>query len=451
DVDWFRFTAKKGQAIEVNVYARRLRSPVDSTIEVTDAKGAGLGSNDDGPGAGADSVVKFTAAADGEYFVKVRDQFENAGPDFAYRVEVTPQQPSVTMSIPQVARNDSQSRQFITVPRGNRFATMISAKRANFAGDLAFDIANLPGGVKMHSETLSTKLEQQPLVFEAAADAPIGGKFVDLVAKPTDTSKSAESIYRHDIEFVAGPNNTYYYGTHELQLYVAVCEEAPFTLHIEEPKAPLVQYGALDLNVVVKRRAGFVDPIQVKMMWNPPGVSSLPDITIPKGSNSAIYTLNAKPDAQPNKWKIAVLGSIGTENRADRGGTTFVSSSLTPLEVGEPFVVGTISPVMVSPGQETKLICKLDQKKPFEGKARVRVLGLPEGVIASDAEITSADKEVIIKLKIGEKVPHASYRNFLCAADVIHNGQTIPHNLASGAVIRVVPPKSGATKQVAAK
>lgn len=450
DIDWYRFSAKKGQAIEVNVFARRLRSPLDSTIEVTDAKGSGVGANDDGPGTGSDSAVKFTAAADGDYFVKIRDQFENGDADFGYRIEVTTQTPTVTLSIPQVARNDSQSRQFIIVPRGNRFATMISAKRANFSGDLTFQAADLPGGVKLSGEVLPARLDQEPLVFEAAPDAPIGGKFVDLVAKPTDSSKTVESNYKHDLEFISGPNNTFYYSTVETKLYVAVCEEAPFKLRIEEPKAPLVQYGALDLKIVAERKPGFEDAINVKMMWNPPGVGSLPDVTIPKGSNSAVYALNAKPDAQPNKWKIAVLGSTGSESRSERGNAIYVSSALTPLEVAEPFVVGTMAPVMVSPGQQTNLVCKLDQKKPFEGKARVHVLGLPEGIVASEAEISSADKEIIIKLKVGEKVPTASYRNFMCAADVVHNGQKITHNLASGAVIRVVPPKGG-PKQVAAK
>jgi hypothetical protein len=450
DLDWFRFSAKKGQALDVNVYARRLRSPIDTTIQITDAKGNSLASNDDG--AGADSVAKFTAPADGNYFISVRDQFGNGGPDFGYRIEVTPQMPTVAMSIPEVARNDSQSRQFIMVPRGNRFATMMLAKRANFAGDLNFNIADLPHGVKMSSETLLGKLDQEPIVFEATSDAPIGGKYVNFVAKPTDTGKSVESHFHHSVEFIAGPNNTYYYSTIEPKLYVAVCEEAPFKLRIEEPKAPLVQYGALDLKVVADRKPGFDKAINVKMMWNPPGVGSLPDITIPKGSNSAIYSLNAKADAQPHKWKVAVIGSSGTESRGDRGSAIYVSSSLTTLEVAEPFVVGTMSPVIVSPGQEAKLVCKLDQKKPFEGKAHVHVLGLPEGIEASEAEITSADKEVTIKLKVGSKVAHASYRNFLCAADVIHNGQKIAHNLASGAVIRVVPPKKGgAPRQVASK
>src|SRR5678815_813735 len=113
--------------------------------------------------------------------------------------------------------------------------------------------------------------------------------------------------------------------------YVAVCEAAPFSIRIEEPKAPLVSYGALDLIIIAERRAGFDEPITVKLMGNPPGVGSLPDVTIPKGSNSAIYQLNAKADVELRKWKIAVLGSSGAGRRSDgdRGsGAIYVSSQL---------------------------------------------------------------------------------------------------------------------------
>jgi hypothetical protein len=444
DVDWFKFTAKKGQALDITVFARRLRSPLDSAIEIYGPQGSRLEGNDDA--GNPDSAVKFNPPNDGEYLLRIRDQFENGGPEFAYRIEITPQQPSVVMSIPQVARNDSQSRQFIMMPRGGRFATMMSAKRANFAGDLIYHVSDLPQGVKLVADTLPAKQELEPLVFEAAPDAPITGKFVDLVAKPTDTAKSVNSQFRHDVEMVSGPNNTYYYTTREDALYVAVCEAAPYSIHIEEPKAPLVSFGALDLKVVAERR-GYDGPINVKMMWNPPGVGSLPDITIGKGSNSAIYQLNAKAEVEPRKWKIAMIASTGTSERnADRGGgAIFVSSQLATLETAEPFVVGTVAPLIVSPGQEAKLVCKLDQRKSFEGKARVHVLGLPEKITASEAFITSADKEVTIKLKVDSTMAPGSYRNFLCSADVMHNGQVIPHNLAAGAVIRVVPPK----KQIA--
>lgn len=449
DVDWFKFTAKKGQALDITVFARRLRSPLDSALEIYDAKGARLEGNDDIGTGNPDSAVKFNPPVDGEYLLRVRDQYKNGGEEFAYRVEIAPQQPSVVMSIPQVARNDSQSRQFIMVPRGGRFATMMSAKRANFGGDLNYAVKDLPTGVTLIADMLPGKQELEPIVFEAAADAPVTGKFVELVAQPTDASKQVTSQFRHDLEFVSGPNNTYYYTTREDALYVAVTEAAPFSIRIEEPKAPLVSFGALDLKVVAERR-GYDGPINVRMMWNPPGVGSLPDITIGKGSNSAIYQLNAKAEVEARKWKIAMIaasGSFERNNGNDRGSgsAVYVSSQLATLETAEPFVVGSVAPLIVSPGQEAKLVCKLDQKKPFEGKARVHVLGLPEQIAASEAFITSADKEVTIKLTVDAKMPLGSIRNFLCAADVKQNGQIIPHNLAAGAVIRVVPPK----KQVA--
>ena len=40
--------------------------------------------------------------------------------DYFYRVEITQSHAASTLNIPQVDGNDSQSRQYIAVPRGNR-------------------------------------------------------------------------------------------------------------------------------------------------------------------------------------------------------------------------------------------------------------------------------------------------------------------------------------------
>ena len=85
---WFRIPAVKGTALEFNVYARRLRSPVDSVLEVFDHAGKSLASNDDS--AGPDSVLKLTPSETTNYFVKVSDRLGLGGTDFVYRVEITP-------------------------------------------------------------------------------------------------------------------------------------------------------------------------------------------------------------------------------------------------------------------------------------------------------------------------------------------------------------------------
>src|SRR3954452_15724760 len=103
---------------------------------------------------------------------------------------------------------------------------------------------------------------------------------------------------------VPGPNNNYYYNTTVEKLYVAVTEPAPFKIRIVEPKVPLVQYGVMDLKVIAERSPGFDEPITVKMMFNPPGVGSLSDVTVAKGETTADYRINATAEAQLRKYKI---------------------------------------------------------------------------------------------------------------------------------------------------
>ena len=114
------------------------------------------------------------------------------------------------MKIPEVARNDTQSRQYIAVPRGNRFATLISARRANFGGELVFGAEGLPSGVTLQADRMAANIDAMPLVFEAAPDAPIGGKLLDLTAAWTNGTSKVIGKFHQDIELVQGPNNAAY-------------------------------------------------------------------------------------------------------------------------------------------------------------------------------------------------------------------------------------------------
>ncbi len=439
DEDWFRFFAQKGKAIDVQVYARRLRSPLDSVVEVFDANGKSLGSNDDS--AGPDSSMKFTPESDGEYFVRVKDHLLKGGPDFTYRVELTPVEPSLQLSIPQVARNDSQTRQYIVVPKGNRFATLISARRGNFSGDLDLTLADLPEGVSMHAETLSGQVDAMPLVFEAEEDAPVQGKLLDLMARSTN---GVEGRFRHEVELVQGPNNSFYYSTTVDRIYVAVTEPAPFAISITEPKVPLVQSGTMNLKIEAKRQEGFDEPITLKMLWTPPGIGALPDVTIPKDKTTAEYRLDSKTDAQTGRWPIAVLASSTAA-----GGPVWVSSQLVRLQVGDPFLTGKIQTASAEPGQKAKLVCKLEQKIPFEGKATVRLVGLSENIAAPEVEITKDDLEVVFELSIDPKCPPGSQRSLFCNVIVTQEGEEISHNIAPNGVFRVLPPKKEDERKVA--
>jgi hypothetical protein len=432
--DWFRFQAAKGVAIDMSVYARRLGSPLDSVLEAFDARGLSLAANDDA--VGADSELKFTPPETTNYFVRIRDTLGRGGPDFVYRVEVTPVSPHLALKIPEVSRNDTQSRQVIAVPRGNRFATLISARRADFGGELMFGAEGLPAGVTLRADRMAANIDAMPLVFEAAPDAPIGGRLLDLTATWTNAASKVTGRFHQDIELVQGPNNTTYYGTSVDKLCVAVTREAPFKLAIVDPKVPLVQGGAMRLEIAAEREQGFEEPIEVHMVWNPPGVSSQPEATIPKGATNVIYQLNAGAGAEVRSWKVAVLGHASVA-----GGQLYVSTQLADLEVAAPFLTGKIEILWVNPGKPGKLTVNLQHAKPFEGTATIRLCGLPEKVTAAEKTVTKDDQEVVFDLAVDPKCSTGSYRNLFCAVDVPQAGRVIPHTIAAGGILRVVPPK----------
>ena len=106
---------------------------------------------------------------------------------------------------------------------------------------------------------------------------------------------------------------------------------------------------------------------------------------------------------------------------------------------------------MAQSRQIGRVTVNLKQLKPFEGKAAIRLVGLPENVSVADREITSADQEVVFKLQANEKCSTGSHKNLFCAVDVQQNGQVIPHTIAQGGILRIVPPKKDAANVAAAE
>ena len=128
----------------------------------------------------------------------------------------------------------------------------------------------------------------------------------------------------------------------------------------------------------------------------------------------------------------------------------YISSQLAKLEVAGPYLEGKMETVSVSPGNGCRLTVTLQSVKPFEGKASIRLLGLPEKVTAPEKEITAQDREVVFELTVDPKCSTGSHKNLFCAVDVKDNGQTISHTIASGGILRIKPPKKETTKIAAA-
>lgn len=91
DVDWFVFTAKRGQRVLLECKAWRLDSKLDGFLWLFDANGKQLAASQDEAirNEKRDPLIDFDIPADGDYFVKFTDFTYSGSGDHFYRLAIT--------------------------------------------------------------------------------------------------------------------------------------------------------------------------------------------------------------------------------------------------------------------------------------------------------------------------------------------------------------------------
>lgn len=435
DEDFFKFTAKKGQQFEVECYGRRIRSAIDPVMYLYNSKGGRVASNDDSRG--PDSYFRFNVPADDEYTLQIRDHLMRGGPAYVYRVEFQPIRPELTLSIPRTERY-GQYRQQIFVGKGNRFGTTLNLARKNFGGELVLAPKELPAGVTMHHDKVPANMSVMPVVFEAAADAPLGGGLYDFTAQHAENPEISGG-FSNTSDFVYGaPGQSLYYTKTVNKLPIVVVDEIPFKLDIVVPKVPIARNGSMQLKIVATKKEGWDETITVQFPFRPPGLGAGSSIQIPKGQTEGLYPLNANGSAAIGTWKVFATGWGAVD-----GGNAFSSSALVPLEISEPFVTFAMSRTACEQGQETEIVCKLTQTKEFPGEAVARIFGLPNKAVTDPMNFTKDTEEVIFKVKTDKTTPAGRHKSVFGQITITMNGEPIVHNVGSTElrVDKPLPPK----------
>lgn len=212
DEDVFSFQGRAGAEIVVEVLARRLRSPLDSVVWLTDAAGKVVAWNDDfertegflrtEPGAvthHADSYVRAKLPQDGVYFVRLADAQRQGGAP--WRLRLSAPRPDFVLSVTPSAIN---MRGGIAMPiavhalRLDGFDGAISLSLRNAPAGFELQGAVLPAGRDSIVMTLTPPLrppdEAVPLHIEGAAR--IGTHTVVRAASPCEDAMQA-FLWRH--------------------------------------------------------------------------------------------------------------------------------------------------------------------------------------------------------------------------------------------------------------
>jgi hypothetical protein len=208
DWDVFRFNARAGDEIVAEVHARRLDSPLDSILRLTDAAGRELAVNDDAEDKGAallthqaDSRLYFKLPARGAYYLHLGDVQGKGGPDYAYRLRISRPQPDFELRVVPASLN---ARAGATVP-----VTVYALRRDGFAGDIALHLKGAPEGFRMCGGVIPGSAEsvrltltmpsrpEGPLHLALEGRATIAGRDVRRTAVPAEDMMQA--FYYHHL------------------------------------------------------------------------------------------------------------------------------------------------------------------------------------------------------------------------------------------------------------
>jgi len=208
DWDVFRFEGRAGQQVIAEVEARRLDSPLDSVLELTDAAGKRWAFNDDHEDQAdalhthhADSLIDATLPADGTYFVRLGDAQRQGGPEYAYRLRISPPRPDFALRVAPSCINAVSWR---LTP-----VTVYALRKDGFSGDIALGFKDSPEGIVLAGGLIpagqdrvrvtlavASWLPGEPASLHLEGRATIAGEEVVRPAVPADEMMQAFA-YKH--------------------------------------------------------------------------------------------------------------------------------------------------------------------------------------------------------------------------------------------------------------
>ncbi len=208
DWDLFRIEGKAGDTVVAEVQARRLGSPMDSVLQLTDANGRLIAVNDDhcDPGSGlnthhADSYLMVELPADGSYYVRIGDTERKSGQAYAYRLRISPPRPDFALRTMPSAMS----------VRVNGWGTVevFAIRKDGFEGPIRLALQNPPEGIESRGVTLKAGEEKvkfvlkttltervQPLELTITGTASVGDRTITRTAVPSEDKMQA-FLWRH--------------------------------------------------------------------------------------------------------------------------------------------------------------------------------------------------------------------------------------------------------------
>jgi hypothetical protein len=189
DIDVYKFSGSAGETVVAEVYARRLNSPLDSLLRLTDSSGSVLQWNDDFEVQQdhlyederglvthhADSYLSAKLPKDGIYYVHLGDAQNHGGKSYGYRVRISRPMPDFALRITPSS---------LSVRAGAIIPVCAHVMRKDgFDGEIEIVTGEGSGGFKVSGGLVPAGCDRICITVEAPANAPNKPVPLELVGR----------------------------------------------------------------------------------------------------------------------------------------------------------------------------------------------------------------------------------------------------------------------------
>lgn len=398
ETDGWSFTAAKGDKLVFEVRAAVLGSPLDSVLEVLDADGKSLGSNDDASKSTTDALLKFKVPADGTYTLRVAERLASrGGPRFAYRIHAKSEdtEPGFEVELPSDA---------YTVVRGVESKVEVVANRlGGYQGEIALEFDGLPEGVTVEGATIPAKRPKATITFTAADDVPVQLSEFSVTAIATIDEREARVPVT-----TRGPNGD---RVSSYPLVVAIPTPFSFEADFETKYANM---GCVHERRYRLLRDGYDGAIDVRLAdvqaRHLQGVTG-PTIAVEPGATSFVYPVQLGPRMEVGRTSRSCVLAVarvkdfdGTEHDVCFGSTAQNEQFVLLTDPGRLHVAPERSAVLAQPNSTVELPIRIERGNGLAGHVTVegRLADHVDGVGVKSLVIPSGTETGTLMVEFGE-------------------------------------------------
>ena len=389
DVDRFIFTAKAGQRFTFTSVTHTQGSPSDLFLRLLKPDGGEVAVVDDtGPG---DAVIDYTFPADGDYTLIATDLHGRGGPEFAYRIAVSPHEEKFLLA----ASTDT-----INIPAGGLATVTVTAVRGSFGGPINLTLLDAPSGIVATPTVIGPGVVSTVMTIQCAPDvgtgkvyplriagtSQVGAVQYQAIATVTDAQKAAFSGLPVPPQFLSH------------SVAIGVNPPPLFVLKTEKPEIVFGKDLSASIKLISTRVAGFDEEIAIAVL-PPPPAGLPPGITaavkpVAKGTNEIEIVFAANAQAPLGQFSVVLTGT------GKQGNNTVVQPiPALFVSVKPPFVLKPELPGgKLAKGQTLKIKIVADRNPAYAGPIALTFQNLPKGVTAPAAMIAAGQNEVEVIL-----------------------------------------------------